>query len=117
VNLETKRVYDEPTPDEGTRILVMRLWPRGIRKSRVDAWYRELAPVLPLMRAFRSGKMTWSEYRRRYTAGLARPDAQEYLEAIEKLMKKGRVTIFCSCQDERRCHRGLLKSYLRRTLA
>jgi uncharacterized protein YeaO (DUF488 family) len=115
VSLQTKRVYDEPTPDEGTRILVMRLWPRGIRKSRVDAWYRGLAPALPLMRAFRSGKIGWSEYRRRYVAGLARPDAREHLEAIEKLIKKGRVTIFCSCQNERRCHRSALKSYLRQT--
>ena len=114
MSLKAKRIYDPATPDEGTRILIMRLWPRGIRKSRVDAWYRELGPELPVMRAFRSGRMEWAKYRRRYLAGLERPEAQSQLDDLKRLIRKGPVTIFCGCADERRCHRSLL---LRKLLA
>ena len=66
--IAAKRIYDPPSASEGTRVLIMRLWPRGIRKSRVDVWRKELGPVLPLMRAFRGGQLGWAEYRRRYLA-------------------------------------------------
>jgi uncharacterized protein YeaO (DUF488 family) len=112
VSLATRRIYDPATPGEGTRILIMRLWPRGIRKERVDAWFRELGPELGLMRAFRSGRIGWVEYRRRYLAGLERPEALAQLDRIKALIRKGPVTIFCGCPDERRCHRSLLRSLL-----
>lgn len=112
MSLRAKRVYDLPAADEGTRILIMRLWPRGIRKSRVDAWYRELGPVLPLMRGFKAGRVSWAQYRRRYLAGLERPEAQAQLTLLKRLIRKGRVTIFCGCPDERHCHRGILETLL-----
>src|SRR2546426_6130668 len=71
------------------RVLIMRLWPRGIRKSRVDIWLKELGPVLPLLRAFRAGEIGWAEYRRRYRRGLARPEAQAHLAAVRAYAKAG----------------------------
>jgi len=107
-----KRVYDPSSRADGTRVLIMRLWPRGIRKSRVDLWLRELGPVIELLRAFRSGNVDWPEYRRRYRAGLRRPEARAQIAEVRRLARSGTVTLLCGCADERRCHRTLLRDYL-----
>lgn len=107
-----KRIYDPPSDSEGLRVLIMRLWPRGIRKSRVDAWLKELGPVLPLLRAFRSGEVDWAGYTPRYLAGLERPEAQDQLAQVRAAAEKGPVTLFCGCADETHCHRSLLRAYL-----
>lgn len=110
--LATKRVYDPSSRDDGARVLIMRLWPRGIRRSRVDVWLKELGPILPLLRAFRGGRVDWDEYRRRYRAGLRRPEAREALTEVRRRLRRGRVTLLCGCPDEARCHRRLLKTHL-----
>jgi uncharacterized protein YeaO (DUF488 family) len=107
-----RRIYGPPGDSEGTRVLIMRLWPRGIRKSRVDVWWKELGPILPLLRAFRAGKLSWAQYTRRYLAGLERPEAQAQLAQVREAAKHGTVTLFCGCSDETRCHRSLLRAYL-----
>ncbi|HEY7538565.1 MAG TPA: DUF488 family protein [Methylomirabilota bacterium] len=110
--IAAKRIYDPPSDGEGHRVLVMRLWPRGIRKSRVDVWLKELGPVLPLLRAFRSGQVDWAGYTPRYLEGLERPEAQEQLAQVRAATEKGTVTLFCGCADETHCHRSLLRAYL-----
>ena len=110
--IAAKRIYDPPSSSEGTRVLIMRLWPRGIKKSRVDVWLKELGPVLPLLRAFRSGEVDWAGYTPRYLEGLERPEAQEQLAQVRDASKNGTVTLFCGCSDEARCHRSLLRAYL-----
>ena len=107
-----KRIYDPPAKDDGTRVLIMRLWPRGIRKERVDLWLKELGPVVPLLRAFLDEKITWAQYRPRYLKGLERPEAQEQLAMIRAAATQGRVTLLCGCANETRCHRSLLRAYL-----
>ncbi len=110
--IHTKRVYDPPGRTDGARVLVMRLWPRGIRKDRVDLWLKEIGPVVPLLRAYRDGKLGWAEYRRRYLAGLERPEAREAVARVRGLARKGPVILLCGCPDETRCHRSLLRTYL-----
>jgi uncharacterized protein YeaO (DUF488 family) len=109
-------VYEPAARDDGTRVLVMRLWPRGIAKRHADVWLRELGPVKPLLRAFRSGRVTWAQYRRRYLAGLARPEARAHMDEVRALARKGRVTLLCGCPDESRCHRSLLRASLSQRL-
>jgi len=111
----TRRIYDPPAPDDGTRVLVMRYWPRGIRKEKVDVWLRELAPVIPLLRAYLDGTITWAQYTPRYLAGLARPPAQAALAEVRELARRGRVTLLCGCADPEQCHRTLLQRHLRAT--
>jgi uncharacterized protein YeaO (DUF488 family) len=110
--IRTKRVYEAAAPSDGVRVLIMRLWPRGISKRRVDLWLRELGPVLPLLRAFLAGRVTWGAYRRRYLAGLRRPEAKAQLAQVRALTRKRRVTLLCGCPDESRCHRSLLRAAL-----
>jgi len=113
MSVRTKRVYDPKAPGDGMRVLVMRLWPRGINKSHVDHWLKELGAELPLIKAWKTGKLTsWPEFRRRYLAGLKKPVAQGQLRELKALARKGRVTILCACPGESHCHRGLLKRLL-----
>ena len=110
--VRTKRVYDAPAADDGTRVLIMRYWPRGIRKEKVDVWLRELGPVIPLLRAFLDEEITWAQYVPRYRAGLQRLQAQQALAEVRRLARRRRVTLLCGCADPRRCHRTLLQAHL-----
>ena len=112
MDIVTKRIYEPAAPDDGHRVLIMRLWPRGIRKQRVSVWLKELGPVPALLRAYLDEAITWEQYVPRYLAGLARPEAQAAVAEVRRLGASGRVTLLCGCPDEARCHRSLLKAYL-----
>ena len=109
--ISTKRIYEAADPADGTRVLIMRLWPRGIRKDRVDLWRKELGPVKELLRDFLDKNIDWPTYTRRYLAGLERPEAQAAIAEVRALAREGRVTLLCGCADETRCHRSLLLAY------
>lgn len=108
--IRTKRIYDEADATDGHRLLVMRLWPRGVRKERVNAWDKGLAPTRELLTEFQSGAIDWPEYARRFTSEMAeRPDAIESLASLRERARTETITVLCSCKDESRCHRTLLK--------
>lgn len=111
--MATRRVYAPPGPRDGLRILVMRLWPRGIKKEAVDLWLRELGAHVDNLRAWKDGRLGWPEMRRRYLKGLAEPAAAAQLAELRALSRRRRVTLLCSCADESRCHRSLLRDVLR----
>ena len=115
-HLRTKRIYDPADAGDGVRVLIMRLWPRGIRKDRITTWMRELGPVRGLLNDFLHGGLTWGEYRPRYLAGLERPEAQAQVEEVLALAARGPVTLLCGCADANRCHRLLLLDYLARRM-
>jgi uncharacterized protein YeaO (DUF488 family) len=94
-------------------VLIMRYWPRGIRRERVDVWLRDLAPVVPLLRSYLDGKITWAQYTPRYLAGLERPEARAALAELRELAARGPVTLLCGCPDPQQCHRTLLQAHLR----
>ena len=112
MDVVTKRIYEPAAPDDGQRVLIMRLWPRGIRKERVSVWLKELGPVPTLLRAYLDEHITWEQYVPRYLAGLARPEAQAAIAEVVRLSASDRVTLLCGCPDETRCHRSLLQAYL-----
>jgi uncharacterized protein YeaO (DUF488 family) len=112
MDVVTKRIYEPAASDDGHRVLIMRLWPRGIRKERVSVWLKELGPVPELLRAYLDETITWAQYVPRYLAGLARPEAQAALAEVRRRGATGRVTLLCGCPDDARCHRSLLKAYL-----
>jgi uncharacterized protein YeaO (DUF488 family) len=112
--VKTKRIYDPPASRDGLRVLIMRLWPRGVRKDAVDLWLKELGADVANIKAWKTGRLDWAEMRKRYRAGLKEPAAAAALGRLRTLAKKRAVTLLCSCEDEARCHRGILKSMLRR---
>jgi uncharacterized protein YeaO (DUF488 family) len=105
--LRTKRVYDPPSRDDGERLLVMRLWPRGVRKDAVDAWQKELAPSVELLRDYQSGRVEWREFARRYRAEMR--GQRELIAGLARRARRRTITLLCGCRDESRCHRTLLK--------
>ncbi|MBI3725761.1 DUF488 family protein [bacterium] len=107
----TKMVKEPRAPEDGTRLLVMRLWPRGVKKAHVDAWERDLAPSVELMRGFLKGRIPWAAYRKRYVAEVR--EREEKLEEIRRRSSEGEtITLLCWCHDETRCHRSLLRGLL-----
>ena len=103
--VKTKRVYEPRENSDGTRILVMRLWPRGIRRDRVDEWNRDLAPSRELLFSFKRRGLPWADYVTRYWEEIP-PQA---LDELRRRARRETITLLCSCPDENRCHRGLLR--------
>ncbi len=102
-----KTVYDQRDEADGRRILVMRLWPRGVSRDKVDAWMKELGTDRELIRKWKSGGITWAEFTRGYAAGLK--GKEEALRALAAESRVGTITLLCGCKDEAHCHRTLLK--------
>ena len=108
----TTRIDEPAAASDGDRVLIMRLWPRGIRKERVSVWLKELGPVPTLLREFLDDKISWEQYVPRYLAGLERREAQAAIVELRRRAQDGRVTLLCGCADEQHCHRSLLRAYL-----
>ena len=110
--LTLKRAYDPPAPEDGFRVLVERLWPRGLKKAdaALDLWLKEIAPSPELRQWFSHDPAKWEEFCRRYWAELAdHPDAVNLLK--EKL-RQGRVTLVYGSKDEVHNAAVALKTYL-----
>jgi len=108
-----KRAYDDPSPQDGYRVLVDRLWPRGISKetARLDAWPKEVAPTVELRKWFHADRSRWGEFRRRYLAELKAH--REQLRPLAERARDGRVTLVYSANDEERNNAVVLRQYLR----
>jgi uncharacterized protein YeaO (DUF488 family) len=112
--IQLKRAYDRPASTDGTRFLVERLWPRGVKKTalHVDAWLKGVAPSTTLRRWFGHDPVKWSEFRRRYAHELdASADA---LEPIREASRRGTVTLVYSSHDTEHNNAVALKDYLER---
>ena len=110
--IQLRRVYDEPRAHEGTRFLVDRLWPRGIRKAdlEIEGWQKEAAPRTELRKWFGHDPQKWQEFQKKYFAELdAHPDAWE---PILKAAERGTVTLLYSSQEREHNNAVALKSYL-----
>lgn len=112
VEVRLKRVYDEPSAGDGFRVLVDRLWPRGLTKERaaVDLWAKEAAPTTELRRAFHHDGMDWDTFAAAYRAELAVNPAVPELR--QTLAGKPVVTLLYGAHDERRNHAELLREAL-----
>jgi uncharacterized protein YeaO (DUF488 family) len=110
--ISLKRVYEPASPDDGVRILVERLWPRGIKKDalRLDTWLKDVAPSDGLRRWFGHEPKKWDSFRDRYFGELdANPEGWE---SIAKAARRGRVTLIYSSRDTEHNNAVALKDYL-----
>jgi uncharacterized protein YeaO (DUF488 family) len=99
-NIKLKRAYEQPTPTDGRRILVDRLWPRGVTKAAaaLDQWAKEIAPSTELRKWFGHDPARWQEFRRRYAAEIR--EHTEELRAVRDHARRGPVTLVYSAHDE-----------------
>ncbi len=98
--IKLKRAYEPAEPDDGTRILVDRLWPRGLKKAdaAIDEWMKDVAPSTGLRKWFGHDPERWPEFRRRYRAEIL--EHREQLDRLRTLAQRGQVTLVFSARDE-----------------
>lgn len=115
--IQVKRVYDPPVLEDGTRFLVERLWPRGLKKEalRLDGWLKDVAPSDKLRRWFAHDPAKWNEFWHRYFAELdGKPEAWR---PILQAACQGNVTLLFSARDTEHNNAVALKAYLEKQLA
>lgn len=98
--LSIKRVYEPASPQDGTRILVDRLWPRSVGKDRVDLWLKDLAPSDALRHEFHGHPDQWDSFRAAYAAELGSAPARAALATLEEKIAAGPVTLLYAAKDE-----------------
>lgn len=115
--MKIKRVYENAAPGDGARILVERLWPRGMRKEdlTLDSWIKEVAPSGDLRRWFAHDPTKWEEFRRLYFAEL--DNHTEAWQPLVASVRKGDVTLLYSARDTEHNNAVALKEYLQAHLA
>jgi uncharacterized protein YeaO (DUF488 family) len=99
-NFKIKRVYEKPEKEDGFRILVDRLWPRGLtkEKAKVDLWLKEIAPSTELRKWFAHDREKWEEFKKRYLSELKKN--KEPVAQLKEKMKEGNVTLIYAAKDE-----------------
>jgi uncharacterized protein YeaO (DUF488 family) len=110
-----KRVYAKPSPRDGARVLVDRLWPRGLKKSEtaLDAWLKEVAPSNELRKWFHAHPQQWSKFREKYLKELASEEANRELQQLYELQKKHRhLTLLFASRNEEQNNALVLKQLL-----
>lgn len=111
-NIALKRAYDPPDEADGVRVLVDRLWPRGLTKTSaaIDQWAKDLTPSTELRKWFHHDPDHWDEFRRRYLAELK--DKGGELEALRKLAQAGPITLIYAARDTPHLHVTVLRDVL-----
>jgi uncharacterized protein YeaO (DUF488 family) len=112
-DVRIKRAYERSSQQDGTRVLVDRLWPRGLRKGdlAIDRWIREIAPSAELRRWFGHDPARWEEFQRRYRAEL-KPKA-ELLAQLSAIAANGTLTLVYGARDEQHNQAVVLRAVLR----
>lgn len=113
--VDVKRVYEQPARTDGTRVLVDRLWPRGLSKARaaVDKWLRDLAPSDALRKWFHARPDAWAMFRKRYLKELARPESAVALSELYRLAnQRKKLTLLFASRNEEQNNATVLKDLL-----
>lgn len=112
--IQCKRVYDEASPEEGTRVLVDRLWPRGVSKEEaaLDNWMKNVAPSDALRRWFDHDPEKWEAFRMRYAQELGEKEA--LVQELRSVAESGTLTLIYAAKDREHNHAVVLKDYLQR---
>lgn len=114
MTVRIKRVYDMPEPSDGVRILVDRLWPRGMakEKARIDLWLKDISPSDDLRRRFHARPESWDEFRTLYAAELEGEAERIALAELQRHIAQGPVTLLYAARDERHNNAAALKMWL-----
>jgi uncharacterized protein YeaO (DUF488 family) len=99
--VRVRRIYEEPSPQDGTRVLVDRIWPRGLTKGKadLDEWCKEIAPSTPLRKWYDHDPERFEEFRRRYRAELEQPQRAAALQHLGELAKDRPLTLLTATKQ------------------
>jgi uncharacterized protein YeaO (DUF488 family) len=111
-HVNIKRVYEEPKKSDGKRILVDRLWPRGLAKAevKVDLWLKEIAPSTALRKWFSHEPSKWEEFKKRYSVELEKNNEQ--ISLLEREVSEGKVTLVYGAKDQEHNGAVVLREFL-----
>ena len=115
MTVRTKRVYDPPSPHDGTRVLVDRLWPRGLTKedAALDVWMKDIAPSNELRKWYHAHPVQWPKFREKYLAELSTETSHSALQRLHELaQKRAGVTLLYASKSLEQNHALLLKQLL-----
>lgn len=108
--IKTKSIYDEKDPSDGTRILIMRKWPRGIKKDKIDEWEKEYAPSEKLLADWNNDRITFKVFKSRYLKEMK--TCMDKIKELSKRAKTETLTLLCHERDDEHCHRKMLKELI-----
>jgi len=114
MNIKIKRVYEEPDRNDGERILVDRLWPRGLTKEKahVDLWLKEIAPSTELRKWFDHDPEKWKSFCGRYETEIRQKD--DLIKVLKQKARQGTITLIYGARDEKHNEALVLKQFLER---
>jgi uncharacterized protein YeaO (DUF488 family) len=112
MNIKIKRAYEQPDKEDGTRVLVDRLWPRGLTKAKasINLWLKDLAPSTELRQWFGHDPSKWQEFKQRYLHELL--ENEEQLRLLKQEIKKGTVTLIYAAKDTEHNEAVVLQEFL-----
>jgi uncharacterized protein YeaO (DUF488 family) len=115
--IKIKRVYDKAQTSDGTRVLVDRLWPRGVSRStaRLDRWLRDIGPSNALRKWFGHKPERWKAFEKKYRHELQSPERRELLNELRRLASKRRVTLLFGASDRERNNAVVVEKMLKRS--
>lgn len=113
-DIQLKRAYDAADKDDGYRVLVDRLWPRGVAKETLalEDWLKAIAPSPGLRKWFAHDQQKWVEFAQRYQQELSTGEQNEALESLREIVKRQKVTLVFAAKDEQCNHAVVLKQQL-----
>ena len=111
--IKTKSIYKPKEDSDGTRVLITRFYPRGVRKDHFDEWIRALAPSVELLRGYREGKVDQEQFKMQFYSQIySNTDSLEAIQSISEIAKHSNVTLLCYEKDGDFCHRYLVNSLI-----
>jgi uncharacterized protein YeaO (DUF488 family) len=115
MDVRVRRIYDQPSPDDGERLLVDRLWPRGVSKqnARINEWVKDVAPSDGLRRWYGHQPERFAEFRRRYETELRDPERAAALARLAEAARRGTVTLLTATKDAEHSQAAVLAEQLR----
>jgi len=111
----TKRAYEKPSPQDGYRVLVDGLWPRGLTKDKLQIadWMRGIAPSTPLRKWYGHQPERWEEFRKKFRAELAKSPRKELLEGLVERARGEKLTLVFAARDALRCNATVIAELIR----
>ena len=111
--VKTKSIYEKRVRSDGTRILVTRFYPRGVKRTHFDLWIRNASPESKLLKDYRNNSISWREFSKKFRIQIRSSIAgKEAISQLVELGKKGRITLLCYEQEGKRCHRHIVKAII-----
>ena len=112
--LKTKSIYKPKEYGDGTRILISRLYPRGIKKEKIDQWHKDLAPSKELIKKYKGSEITVRKFLSSYKSEISKnPSSLELIKRIRTYSKRGNATLLCFESDGEPCHMHVLREIIK----